>query len=186
MAAASIAVRSIILEALKNIPGAHVMTPFARLFALALIAAAPLAQAAPTETDMRAIAAANKDYQYAKQAIAKEDWKSAIAALNRAARNDPNSADVQNLLGFSYRGSGDLESAFKHYARALEINPRHLGAHEYVGRTYLLAGKPEKAKEHLALLEKYCSETCPERESLKKAIAEYDPWKSGVRAGRSY
>ena len=162
------------------------MTPIARLVALALVAAAPLAQAAPTETEMRSIAAANTDYQSAKQSIAREDWKSAIAALNRAARSDPNNADVQNLLGFSYRGAGDLETAFKHYARALEINPRHLGAHEYVGRTYLLAGKPEKAKEHLALLEKYCSETCPERESLKKAIAEYDPWKSGVRAGRSY
>jgi len=162
------------------------MTTPARLLALALAAAAPLAQAAPTETEMRSIAAANTDYQYAKKAIAKEDWKAAITALNSAARNDPNNADVQNLLGFSYRGTGDLDTAFKHYARALELNPRHLGAHEYVGRTYLMAGKPEKAKEHLALLEKYCNETCPERESLKKAIAEFDPWKSGVRTGRSY
>lgn len=162
------------------------MTSFARLCALACIAAAPLALAAPTEMEMRSIAAANTDYQYAKQAIAKEDWKSAIAALNSASRNDPNNADVQNLLGFSYRGSGDLESAFKHYKKALELNPRHLGAHEYVGRAYLMAGKPEQAKEHLAALEKYCNETCPERESLKKAIAEWDPWKSGVRTGRTY
>ncbi|QJR09482.1 hypothetical protein DSM104443_00526 [Usitatibacter rugosus] len=162
------------------------MTSFARLCALALLAAAPLALAAPTETEMRSIAAANTDYQYAKQAIAKEDWKSAIAALNSAARNDPNSADVQNLLGFSYRKSGDLDSAFKHYSKALELNPRHLGAHEYVGRAFLMAGKPDQAKEHLAALEKYCTETCPERESLKKAIAEWDPWKSGVRTGRTY
>ncbi len=162
------------------------MIATARRYLLIALAAPVLAFAAPTETEIRAIAAANTDYQFAKQAIQKEDWKSAIKALDSAARNDPNNADVQNLLGYSYRRNGDLEDAFKHYQKALALNPRHLGAHEYVGRAYLMAGQPEKAKEHLAALEQYCQSTCPERESLKKAIAEWDPWKSGARAGRSY
>jgi Flp pilus assembly protein TadD len=162
------------------------MKPLARTLFLFSLLSPAFALAAPTEMEMRSIAAANTDYQFAKQAIQKEDWKTAITALNSAARNDPNSADVQNLLGFSHRKQGNLDEAFKHYSRALELNPRHLGAHEYVGRAYLMAGKPEKAKEHMAALEQYCGETCPERDSLKKAIAEWDPWKSGVRTGRNY
>lgn len=153
---------------------------------LLLLLAPALALGAPTETQIKAIAAAATDYKLAKQAVDREDWKTAIAALNSAASHDPEDADVQNLLGFANRKNGDLDAAFKHYKRALELNPRHLGAHEYVGRAYLMAGKPEKAKEHLAQLEKHCFETCAERESLKKAIAEWDPWKSNVRAGRAY
>ena len=156
------------------------------IFALLLPVVPALSQAAPTDTQIKSIAAAASDYKLAKQAVDREDWKTAIAALNSAASHDPQDADVQNLLGFAYRRNGDLDAAFKHYSRALDLNPRHLGAHEYVGRAYLLAGKPEKAKEHFAALEKYCFEKCPERESLKKAIAEWDPWKSGVRAGRTY
>ncbi len=156
------------------------------IFALSLLAVPALSNAAPTDTQVKGIAAAASDYKLAKQAIEREDWKSAIAALSSAANHDPQDADVQNLLGFSHRKNGDLDAAFKHYSRALDLNPRHLGAHEYVGRAYLMAGKPEKAKEHLAQLEKYCFEKCAERETLKKAIAEWDPWKSNVRAGRSY
>lgn len=145
-----------------------------------------LAPAAPTESQIKAIAAAASEYKIARTAIEREDWKGAIAALNSAASYDPQDADIQNLLGYSYRRNGELDNAFKHYSRALELNPRHLGAHEYVGRAYLLAGKPEKAKAHLDALEKYCFEKCPERESLKKAIAEWDPWKSANRGGRAY
>jgi len=37
------------------------------------------------------------------------------------------------FLGFSYRHAGDFERAFAQYNRALSLNPRHLGAHEYIG-----------------------------------------------------
>jgi len=37
-----------------------------------------------------------------------------------------------------------------------------------------MAGKPAKAKEHLALLEKYCPASCEERDDLRKAIGEYE------------
>lgn len=162
------------------------MKALARTACFVAFLAPAIAFAAPTDTQIKAIAAAASEYKIAKQAIEREDWKTAIAALNSAAGYDPQDADIQNLLGYSYRKSGDLDGAFKHYSRALDLNPRHLGAHEYVGRAYLLAGKPEKAKEHLAALERYCFEKCPERDSLQKAIAEWDPWKGNVRAGRSY
>ncbi len=163
------------------------MKSLARALCTLAVLAPALPLAAPTETQIKSIAAAASQYKLGKQAIAREDWNGAIAALSSAASLDPQDADVQNLLGFSYRKNGDLDLAFKHYNRALELNPRHPGAHEYVGRAYLMAGKPDQAKEHLAALEKYCtSEPCVERDLLKKAIAEWDPWKGTARAGRSY
>jgi len=29
-----------------------------------------------------------------------------------------------------------MKQAFEHYERALKLNPRHRGAHEYVGEAY--------------------------------------------------
>ena len=63
--------------------------------------------------------------------------------------------------------------AFKHYQRALDLNPRHRGAHEYAGEAYLIVNNLAKAEEHLAALEKICLIPCEEYEDLRKAIAEY-------------
>ena len=155
--------------------------------ATALLLAAPaLAQAAATEAQMHAIAAAKADYEAAKRALEREEWKSAISHLQNAARQDPTNADIYNLLGYSHRRNMELDAAFTNYRRALDLNPRHRGAYEYMGRAYLMAGLPEKAKEALEQLEKYCPEVCAERDTLKKAITTWDPWNQSVRAGRSY
>jgi tetratricopeptide (TPR) repeat protein len=68
---------------------------------------------------------------------------------------------------------GNLDAAFKYYERALDINPKHRGAHEYVGETYLLANNLPKAEEHLAALDKLCFFSCEEYRDLKAAIADY-------------
>ena len=154
---------------------------------LALLVPA-VSHAAATEGQIQAIAAAKVDYDVAQKAIQRDDWNAAFDALKRAERNDPQSADVQNMLGYTTRQKGDVEGALKYYERALQINPYHRGAHEYMGQAYLLKGMPEKAKEHLAKLEEICSglDKCAERESLKRAIADWDPWTRGSRTTRSY
>lgn len=131
------------------------------------------------------IAAARVDYERARKAIDKMDWKGAISALESAAAHDPLDPEFQNLLGFSHRNAGNMDAAFRHYARALELNPYHRPAHEYIGRAYLMVDKPEKAVEHLKFLERNCPDGCRERELLKKAIDEY-PWPSQPRMTRSY
>ena len=151
-----------------------------------LLAAAPLAsraEASPEET--RGIAAARADYERAKRAIEKMDWNGAIAALESAAKNDPRDAEFQNLLGFAHRNLGNMDAAFRHYNKALELNPKHRGAHEYIGRAYLMVNKPEKAREHLKALESACFDVCREHVSLKKAIDEY-PWPTDSRLTRTY
>lgn len=154
------------------------------LFAAALVALATAAQAAPTETQVQQIAAARAEIRGARSALEREDWDRAIARLQSAERMDPGSADIQNLLGFAHRMKGDVDASFRYYQRALEINPDHRGAHEYIGRSYLLLGQEDKAREHLAHLERTCMGECPERDSLRAAITEGWPWRKGVRNGQ--
>jgi tetratricopeptide (TPR) repeat protein len=109
-----------------------------------------------------------------KKAIEDKDWNRAIQALTVAAQRDGRNADVQNLLGYAYRNAGQLEAAFKHYQQALKLEPRHLGAHEYIGEAYLIANNPVKAEEHLALLKQYCTTAvCEEYDDLKKKLDQY-------------
>ncbi len=154
------------------------------LFAAALLALAAAVQAAPTETQVQQIAAARAEIRGARSALEREDWDRAIARLQAAERMDPGSADIQNLLGFAHRMKGDVDASFRYYQRALEINPDHRGAHEYIGRSYLLLGQEDKAREHLAHLERTCMGECPERDSLRAAITEGWPWRKGVRNGQ--
>ena len=63
--------------------------------------------------------------------------------------------------------------ALTHYERPLQLNPRHRGAHEYIGEAYLMTNNLNKAEAHLAALERICLIPCGEYEDLKKAIADY-------------
>ena len=113
------------------------------------------------------------DYAAGKQAIDDKDWSVAIKSLNSAALRDTRNANIQNYLGYAYRNAGQLDLAFRHYQRALQLNPRHRGAHEYVGEAYLIVNNLAKAEEHLAALQKICLIPCEEYTDLKKKIAEY-------------
>ena len=105
------------------------------------------------------------DHQAGKRAIDAKDWNTAITALVAAEQRESSNADVHNLLGYAYRNSGQLDLAFKHYGRALQLNPRHLGAHEYVGEAHLMTNNLPKAEEHWASLKRFCSRVCEERDA---------------------
>ena len=134
-----------------------------------LPAAAP---AHPTD-DEPAAAQIDPEYAAGKAAVDARDWDTAIRLLSSAALRDTRNADIQNYLGYAYRNAGRLEPAFTHYRRALELNPRHRGAHEYIGEAYLRANDLASAEKHLSALETICLIPCEEYEDLKKAVAEY-------------
>jgi tetratricopeptide (TPR) repeat protein len=113
------------------------------------------------------------DFAAGKKAIEAKDWPAAIKSLSSAALRDTRNADIQNNLGYAYRNAGRMELAFKHYERALQLNPRHRGAHEYVGEAYLLVNNLPKAEQQLAELQKICLIPCEEYEDLKKEIDAY-------------
>ena len=97
----------------------------------------------------------------------------AIKHLERAARISPNNPDVYNLLGYSHRKLDQLEQAFDNYWKALKLDPRHLGANEYIGELYLRTNNIKKAEEHLEVLDDVCLFGCDEYDDLKDAIEKY-------------
>jgi Flp pilus assembly protein TadD len=104
-----------------------------------------------------------------KKTIDKHHYSDAIPLLKNYLQKDPRSADAYNYLGFSYRKSGHLPEAFDSYGKALALDPKHLGAHEYLGEAYLMNKEPEKARTELATLKGICG-NCEEFRDLDKAI----------------
>jgi tetratricopeptide (TPR) repeat protein len=99
-----------------------------------------------------------------------------VARLQAALAENPGSADYHNLYAYSIRKgpSPDMGLVFKHYHEALRLDPKHRGAHEYIGEAYLMIGNLAKAKEHLDALDRLCFFPCDEYTDLKKAIAEHE------------
>jgi tetratricopeptide (TPR) repeat protein len=109
-------------------------------------------------------------------AAAQQDWKSAAAVMNEALAADSSNADYHSLYAYALRRSGspDMDVVFKHYNEALRLDPKHRGAHEYMGEAYLMVGNVAKAKEHLSQLDKLCFFGCSEYNDLKKAISDVE------------
>ena len=102
--------------------------------------------------------------------IKAQDYKGALAELRDLAEDTQN-ADVYNLLGFTLRKTGDYTTSLSYYTKALDLQPDHKAAREYLGELYVETGHMDKAKEQLAALTKLCPAGCDEREDLQRAIA---------------
>ena len=145
-----------------------------QILIILFLTAAPHAftSAEPYE-DNPAASASDPDYATAKTAMDNKDWQTAIRLFHIAALRDPDSADLNNYLGYSYRNLKQMDLAFKYYHRALELNPRHRGAHEYIGEAFLMVGDVTSAEKHLENLREICLIPCDELGVLEKAIKTY-------------
>ena len=149
------------------------MPALASVLAGACLVLMPGVALADPAGDESAESALEPDYAAGLKAIEVKNWSEAIRLLSSAALRDTRNADIENSLAFAYRNSGDVSRAFLHYNRALTLNPRHRGAHEYIGEAYLMIGNREKAEEHLAALKTICLIPCAEYGHLEKKVAEY-------------
>jgi len=140
--------------------------------ALALTAGQALAMSSGSETATTA-APGVEAYNEAKKLVKVNNWKAAIKKLHESIAEDPNNADANNLLGYSYRKTKDYDNAFKYYRAALALDPDHADAHEYIGEAYLETGDLPKAEEHLAALQQICPSGCEQLEELAEAVEEY-------------
>lgn len=132
--------------------------------------------AANDEPSYKAPAAATDDsagLTKARAAIAAKDYPDAIKILYDLSQSNPQDANVENLLGFSYRMLGQYQQAFAHYDRALAIDPMHKGALEYEGEAYLETHQLPKAENNLTTLKRACAGGCPEVAQLEQAIERY-------------
>jgi Flp pilus assembly protein TadD len=148
-----------------------------KLLAPALTLAAVLGLALPSAPVLAAGSLVEEvksdgDYDKAVKAVKSEKYKDAIALLEKVVLKDPRKADAWNWLGYSQRKTGQFEPALKSYTRALEIDPKHKGAHEYLGELYLMTDNLPKAEELLKKLSGLCG-SCSERKDLEKAVAAY-------------
>ena len=111
----------------------------------------------------------------AQKRFAAQDWAGAKELLGNALARSPQSADYHNLYAYAIRKgpNPDMDLVFRHYNEALRIDPKHLGAHEYLGEAYLMQKNLAKANEHLAQLSRLCGR-CDEYFMLKKAIADFE------------
>ena len=116
-----------------------------------------------------------KLYEKAYELVYYKKFDKSIKLLEKLAKRKDlgnKKADVYNLLGFSYRKHSEpnLDKAFDAYQIALEANPEHLGAHEYLGELYITLGNMAKANEMLLNLENIAGTKTMEYTKLKKAI----------------
>ncbi len=115
----------------------------------------------------------NPDFDAGKAAIARNDFAGATQALRRATTAEPRNPEAWNLLGYATRRFGDPRGSLQHYQQALSIDPKHLGAHEYIGEAYLMLNDLPSAEQHLARLDSLCTFGCREHRELKTAIENF-------------
>jgi tetratricopeptide (TPR) repeat protein len=140
-------------------------------------APAPASTPAPTPAYTSAPAPASKpsvavdELVKSRSLITAKNYSQALVELKRVDRVMANNADVKNLLGFTSRKLGQYSQAGAYYVKALQIDPRHLGALEYQGELYIIQKKMALAKRNVAALKGLCGTSCEEYIDLRDAIA---------------
>lgn len=116
---------------------------------------------------------ADADFVQAKNLIDKRNYRDAFPLLQRVVARAPSNADAFVLMGYAVRKSGDPNASLQFYNQALALDPKHIGAHEYIGEAYLMLDRPQEAEQHLARLNSICLFGCTEYKMLKTAVANY-------------
>lgn len=151
---------------MNNIARAAVLAALMAVGVVAPAVISPGAMAVDTTTSKDA-----PDLGKVRKRIEAKDWKGAIADLNALIDQGVQHADVYNLMGYSLRKNGELKTAYTFYRKALEFDPNHKGALEYLGELYVEMGEVAKARENVAKLQKLCPNGCEELADLQKAVA---------------
>jgi len=119
-----------------------------------------------------------KLYELAEKHIDNNSYDKSLKLLKKLTKREDlgtKRADIYNLLGFSYRKleNPDLDKSFAAYMMAIEIDPSHLGAHEYLGELYLMRDQKDKAIKMLEKLNQLAGSNTEEYRELKIAIDQY-------------
>ncbi len=158
------------------------ISPIPLLLTLLLTFTSPLMiQAAGSSDEDDSDPQKSRNYQEAVSYIKKSDYSSAIPLLRKELKRNSRDADAHNYMGYALRKSNDLKNSAVHYAKALEINPKHLGALEYQGELFLTIGNLDLAKANLQKLDKLCWLGCDEYDDLRASIEDYQQGKKSSR-----
>jgi tetratricopeptide (TPR) repeat protein len=143
--------------------------------ALCLLLSSLIAGAAVAATGARAVDNVTSrdapDLTSVRAKIKAKDFQAALTELTPMLGTYQH-ADVYNLMGFSLRKTGDYKQAYTFYRKALDFDPDHKGALEYLGELYVETGQIDKARENAARLQQLCPSGCEELADLEKAIGK--------------
>lgn len=133
--------------------------PVRRAAALAFVALLVLTGVARAvmldETD-RTPPSSDDAYGQGVAAFEAEDWERVVELMTAVVETRPWHDDAHTRLGFAWRKLGDYDRSLAAYDRALELNPHHRGALEYLGEAYLELDRPDDARRLLERLEVVC------------------------------
>lgn len=129
-------------------------------------------QAFSMGSDSTAPAAKLDDYKKAVSLIEDEKYSAAIPLLQKSIKEKGEYADALNQLGFANRKMGNWKAGMEYYLKALSLEPKHLGANEYLGELYLEQKDLPNAEKQLAVLKSACGH-CDEFDELEEAIDDY-------------
>jgi tetratricopeptide (TPR) repeat protein len=100
----------------------------------------------------------------------RNDYAAAIGQLKALGRDD--TADVANLIGYSYRKLGDYKLSQVWYERALKSDPNHVRTWQYYGLWQIERGNRDSAQYHLSRIAAICGTACDEYKSLAAALEQ--------------
>jgi tetratricopeptide (TPR) repeat protein len=121
-------------------------------------------------------------YQAAYWAARNDDYAKAQGFLKAApAQDDPR---ILNLMGYTTRKLGDVETALGYYGKALAANPDFTVAREYRGEAYLQKGDLVSAKAELTEIAARCGTACTEHAHLADHIARFEASQAALATGR--
>ena len=120
----------------------------------------------------------NSLYELAEKHIYNKKYDKSLKLLKKLTKREDlgtRRADIYNLLGFSYRKleNPELDKSFAAYMMALELDPEHAGAHEYLGELYLMRDQKNQAMRMLSKLENLVGKNAEEYKDLLQAIENY-------------
>jgi cytochrome c-type biogenesis protein CcmH/NrfG len=145
------------------------------LIACTAFTAVPTSTAFAADVPERNPPTEHRAVREARDHLGAQRWEAARRLLEDHVRAEPRDADGFNLLGYSLRKLRRLDEALKAYGEALRLDPDHRGAHEYIGEAYLMLGDLQRARWHLAALERLCPLGCEELDDLRAALKAAPP-----------
>ena len=107
-----------------------------------------------------------------RDSFARADCSTIMLHLQNVPASTPDNAYALNLMGFSERKMGESSTALMYYKKALDLQPTHIGANEYLGELYLELKQPDMAEQRLAVLQQVCG-SCEEYTELKEKIEKF-------------
>lgn len=125
---------------------------------------------------------ADAGLQHAATQMAAGQYAQAVQTLKKVISRDASNADAHAYTGQCYFHLGMMEDARKSLERALLGNPRHMGAHLYIGLLHLKNGQRDLVVERLAALRSLClGGLCEEENYLSDQLNTTKPVKKAAK-----